>query len=185
MKTPTLLEMLKSGVHFGHRTSKWHPNMAPFIFTTKQNVHIINLEETEKKLAEATAVVRDMAQRGKTILFIGTKRQAAPIVEKYAKACGCFSELLFGFFQVDDVNVLFCRKNKRRHVRVPFACTMPKVNAGLEHLKECWSLHLYPFGCRYLQLLSGPCVFAFRLPHAAGPHSLRKNLDIIVCPDIS
>lgn len=88
MKNPTLLEMLKSGVHFGHRTSKWHPNMAPFIFTTKQNVHIINLEETEKKLAEATQVMRDMAQRGKTILFIGTKRQAAPIVEKYAKECG-------------------------------------------------------------------------------------------------
>jgi small subunit ribosomal protein S2 len=88
MKTPTLLEMLKSGVHFGHRTSKWHPNMAPFIFTTKQNVHIINLEETEKKLAQTVELVRDMASRGKTILFIGTKRQAAPIVEKYAKAAG-------------------------------------------------------------------------------------------------
>jgi len=88
MKTPTLLEMLKSGVHFGHRTSKWHPNMAPFIFTTKQNVHIINLEKTEEKLAEAVALVQDMAAHGKTILFIGTKRQAAPLIQKYAKACG-------------------------------------------------------------------------------------------------
>ncbi len=88
MKTPTLLEMLKSGVHFGHRTSKWHPNMAPFIFTTKQNVHIINLEETEKMLVEAAKFVNDLAAHGKTVLFIGTKRQAAPIIEKYAKACG-------------------------------------------------------------------------------------------------
>lgn len=85
---PTLLEMLKAGVHFGHTASKWHPHMEPYIFTTKKKVHIINLEETQAKLAETIKVVEDLAAHGKTILFIGTKRQAAPIIEKYAKQCG-------------------------------------------------------------------------------------------------
>jgi len=88
MKTPTLLEMLQSGVHFGHRTSKRHPNMEPYIFSARQNVHIINLEETQRKLEEALKVLVDMAARGKTILFVGTKKQAAAIVKKEAEACG-------------------------------------------------------------------------------------------------
>ncbi|MBI2411260.1 MAG: 30S ribosomal protein S2 [Candidatus Kerfeldbacteria bacterium] len=87
-KTPTMLEMLKAGVHFGHRSSKWHPNMGPYIFTTKKNVHIINLEATEQKLKETLQVVQDLAANGKTILFVGTKNQASAVIEKYAKECG-------------------------------------------------------------------------------------------------
>jgi small subunit ribosomal protein S2 len=88
MQTPELLDMLKAGVHFGHKTSKWHPNMRPFIFTTKQDVHIINLEATQNYLQKAAEVAKQLAQQGKTILFIGAKRQAAPLVQKYAEECG-------------------------------------------------------------------------------------------------
>lgn len=88
MNIPQLTEMLKSGVHFGHKTSKWHPNMAPYIFTTKQDVHIIDLEKTAKKLEEAMNYVKELASENKTILFVGTKHQASAIVEKYAKECG-------------------------------------------------------------------------------------------------
>lgn len=87
MNTPNMLDMLKAGVHFGHKNSKWHPNMEPYIFTTKQNVHILDLEKTQKQLEEALTAVRDAAARGKTVLFVGTKRQAAPIVEKHATLC--------------------------------------------------------------------------------------------------
>lgn len=87
MKTPTLIELFKAGAHFGHKSSKWHPNMGPYIFTTKNNVHIINLEETQKKLEEALNVLKELGSTGKTVLFVGTKRQAAALVEKYAKAC--------------------------------------------------------------------------------------------------
>lgn len=88
MNTPTLIEMLKCGVHFGHRASKWHPNMAPYIFTTRNNVHILNLEITQKKLKEALNAVRALAAQGKIILFVGTKHQAQALVAKYAVSCG-------------------------------------------------------------------------------------------------
>ncbi len=83
-KVPTLVEMLESGVHFGHRTSKWHPNMKKHIFGAKNGIHIINLEATQKALEEAAAFCKQITMRGGTVLFVGTKKQAAPIIEKFA-----------------------------------------------------------------------------------------------------
>lgn len=88
MKEVNLLDMLKSGLHFGHKTAKWHPKMAPFIFGSKNDVHIIDLEKTKEKLETAAKVAKDLAAQGKVILFVGTKRQAKPLIEQYAKACG-------------------------------------------------------------------------------------------------
>ncbi len=87
-KIPDLLTMLKSGVHFGHQLGKRHPKMEPYIFTAKNGVHIINLEKTQEKLAEALAFVQKIVANGGTILFLGTKKQAQPIIAKYAKECG-------------------------------------------------------------------------------------------------
>ncbi|MFH1598329.1 MAG: 30S ribosomal protein S2 [Patescibacteria group bacterium] len=88
MKEISLLEMLKSGVHFGHQTAKWHPKMKPYIFTARNGVHIINLEITAAKLEEALEFVKKTAQNGGLVLFLGTKRQAKDIIAKYAKECG-------------------------------------------------------------------------------------------------
>ncbi len=85
---PTLLEMLKAGMHFGHRVSKWHPKMAPYIFGARNDVHIINLEITAVKLKEALDFIKSIALEGKTVLFLGTKDQAKEIVKKYALDCG-------------------------------------------------------------------------------------------------
>ena len=85
---PTLLEMLKCGMHFGHRTAKKHPKMDTYIFTQKSGVHIINLEETVKLLEKALDYVRETASKGGVILFIGTKKQAQTIIKKYALDCG-------------------------------------------------------------------------------------------------
>lgn len=85
---PSLEEMLKAGAHFGHRTSRWHPKMAPFIFTDRGGVHVINLEETQKKLEEAMSFVKSIAERGGVVLFVGSKRQAQEIVKEQAEACG-------------------------------------------------------------------------------------------------
>lgn len=84
---PSLLEMLKSGVHFGHQVSKWHPKMKPFIFTSRNGIHIINLEESQVKLKEALEFVKRNAQNGGVLLFVGSKKQAQGIIEKYAKEC--------------------------------------------------------------------------------------------------
>jgi len=87
MQEISLSEMLKCGVHFGHRKSKKHPKMAPYIFDVRQGICIINLEKTKEKLEEALKVVKDLASQNKIILFVGTKRQAKEVVKKYAIEC--------------------------------------------------------------------------------------------------
>lgn len=87
-KTPTLLEMLQAGVHFGHMKSKWHPKMAQFIFTTRNDIHIINLEETTKRLEAACAHMEELGERGGLVLFCGTKKQAVAVIESAAQRIG-------------------------------------------------------------------------------------------------
>lgn len=87
-QVPDLLTLLKSGVHFGHKLSKRNPKMEPFIFTSKNGFHIINIEETQTKLQEALDFVRKVVANGGTILFLGTKKQAQSIVKKHAIECG-------------------------------------------------------------------------------------------------
>lgn len=84
----TLLDMLKSGVHFGHQTERWHPKMKQYIFGSRAGVHIIDLEKTLAKLEAAQDFVRKLSSEGKTILFVATKRQAKEIIKKYAVEAG-------------------------------------------------------------------------------------------------
>ncbi len=84
---PSLEEMLKAGVHFGHRTSKWNAKMEPYIFTARNNVHIIDLEKTAQKLAEALKFLRQVKEKNGTILFVGTKVAAKEITKQTAKDC--------------------------------------------------------------------------------------------------
>jgi len=88
MKIPSITEMLQSGVHFGHKVSRWHPKMKPFIFTQRNGIHVINLEETQLKLKATLEAVKNLASEGKVILFISTKPQAREIVKQAAIACG-------------------------------------------------------------------------------------------------
>jgi len=88
MNIPSLEEMLKAGVHFGHKVSRWHPKMKPFIFSDRNRIHILNLEETQKQLEAVLPEIKKMAQEGKQILFISTKPQAKEIVKKAALDCG-------------------------------------------------------------------------------------------------
>jgi len=87
MEIPSLLDMLKAGVHFGHRQGKWHPKMKPYIFGTRNGVHIINLEITQKKLEQALDYIKQTVAKGGTVLFLGTKTQAKDIVRDAATSC--------------------------------------------------------------------------------------------------
>ena len=80
--------LLESGVHFGHRTNKWDPRMKPYIFTERNGIHIIDLQQTSKLLNHAYNVIRDVAANGGTVLFVGTKRQAQETVAEEAARCG-------------------------------------------------------------------------------------------------
>jgi small subunit ribosomal protein S2 len=80
--------LLESGVHFGHRTNKWDPRMRPFIFTERNGIHIIDLQQTVKSLTSAYNVVRDTVAQGGSVLFVGTKRQAQETVKEEAIRAG-------------------------------------------------------------------------------------------------
>ena len=80
--------LLESGVHFGHRTNKWNPLMRPYIFTERNGIHILDLQQTVKLLDEAFNVVRNCIADGGTILFVGTKRQAQETIQREAERCG-------------------------------------------------------------------------------------------------
>ncbi|HUG33199.1 MAG TPA: 30S ribosomal protein S2 [Anaerolineales bacterium] len=80
--------LLESGVHFGHRTNKWDPRMKPYIFTERNGIHIIDLQQTSKLLTHAFSVVREIVANGGTVLFVGTKRQAQETIVDEATRCG-------------------------------------------------------------------------------------------------
>jgi small subunit ribosomal protein S2 len=88
MAVISMKALLESGVHFGHRTNKWDPRMKPYIFTERNGIHIIDLQQTVKLLNHAYNLVRDTASTGGTVLFVGTKRQAQETVKEEAERCG-------------------------------------------------------------------------------------------------
>lgn len=90
MPVINLRDLLESGVHFGHQTRRWHPAMRPYIYTSRNGVHIIDLVQTAQLMEEAYSYLQDAAGNGKKVLFVGTKRQAAGIIAQEAERCGAF-----------------------------------------------------------------------------------------------
>jgi small subunit ribosomal protein S2 len=88
--TATIKELLEAGAHFGHQTSKWHPRMKKYIFTKRNGIHIIDLEQTAVMLDKACQYVKQLVAGGGKILFVGTKKQAQEIIAEEAKRCGMF-----------------------------------------------------------------------------------------------
>ena len=90
MAVISMKQLLEAGVHFGHQTRRWNPKMAPYIFTERNGIYIIDLQKTVRKIDEAYMFIRDLALEGKSVLFVGTKKQAQESVEQEAKRCGMF-----------------------------------------------------------------------------------------------
>lgn len=86
----SMKSLLEAGVHFGHPTRRWNPKMAPYIFTERNGIYILDLQKTVKKVEEAYSFVFDVASQGGTLLFVGTKKQAQESIESEAKRCGMF-----------------------------------------------------------------------------------------------
>ena len=90
MSVISMKQLLEAGVHFGHQTRKWNPKMAKYIFNSRNDIHIINLEDTVVLIDKAYEYVKEMASQDKTILFVGTKKQAQKAIEDEAKRCGMY-----------------------------------------------------------------------------------------------
>ena len=90
MSVISMKQLLEAGVHFGHHTRRWNPKMAPYIFTERNGIHIIDLQKSVGKVDEAYNAVADIVSQGGTILFVGTKKQAQDAVKTEAERCGMF-----------------------------------------------------------------------------------------------
>ncbi len=88
MAVISMKQLLEAGVHFGHQTRRWNPKMAPYIFTERNGIYIIDLQKTVKKIEEAYEAMKEIAAEGKPILFVGTKKQAQQAVKDEAARCG-------------------------------------------------------------------------------------------------
>ena len=90
MAVVSMKQLLEAGVHFGHQTRRWNPKMEKYIFTERNGIYIIDLQKTVKMMEEAYNYVRELASRGGTLLFVGTKKQAQDAVREEAERCGMF-----------------------------------------------------------------------------------------------
>ncbi len=90
MAVISMKQLLEAGVHFGHQTRRWNPKMAPYIFTERNGIYIIDLQKTVKKIDEAYNFMRTVAEQGKPVLFVGTKKQAQNAITDEANRCGQF-----------------------------------------------------------------------------------------------
>ena len=90
MSVISMKQLLEAGVHFGHQTRRWNPKMAPYIFTERNGIYIIDLQKTVRKVEDAYNFVRSISQEGKTMLFVGTKKQAQEAVRDEALRCNMF-----------------------------------------------------------------------------------------------
>ena len=82
--------LLEAGVHFGHQTRRWNPKMAPYIYTERNGIYIVDLQKTVRKLEEAYSFVRQLSESGQSLLFVGTKKQAQEAIREEATRCGQF-----------------------------------------------------------------------------------------------
>ena len=90
MAVVSMKQLLEAGVHFGHQTRRWNPTMATYIYTERNGIYIVDLQKTVKKLEEAYNFVKDVAASGKTVLFVGTKKQAQEAIKEEATRCSMF-----------------------------------------------------------------------------------------------
>lgn len=90
MAVVAMKQLLEAGVHFGHQTRRWDPKMAEYIFQARNGIHIIDLQKTSKKLDEAYAFLKEQAEEGKTVLFVGTKKQAQECMKEAAEKCSMY-----------------------------------------------------------------------------------------------
>ena len=90
MSVISMKQLLEAGVHFGHQTRRWNPKMAPYIFTERNGIYIIDLQKTSRKVDEAYPAVKSIAEEGGKVLFVGTKKQAQEAVKSEAERCGMY-----------------------------------------------------------------------------------------------
>ena len=184
----SMKQLLEAGVHFGHQTRRWNPKMAPYIFTERNGIYIIDLQKTVKKVEEAYNFIREVAARGESILFVGTKKQAQDAMRDEAIRCNMFfvnERWLGGMmtnFKTIQARISRLRKLEEMEANGTFELLPKKEVLGLRHEME--KLTKYLGGLKDMKKLPGALFIVDpRKEHIAVLEAHKLNIPIVATVD--
>ena len=188
MAVISMKQLLEAGVHFGHQTRRWNPKMAKYIFTERNGIYIIDLQKTVKKVDEAYAFLRDVAAEGKSILFVGTKKQAQEVIKEEALRANMFyvnERWLGGMmtnFQTIQKRVNRLKELEAMEADGTFEVLTKKEVQGLRHEME--KLEKYLGGIKEMNKLPGALfVVDPRKERIAVAEARKLNIPIVAIVD--
>lgn len=184
----SMKQLLEAGVHFGHQTRRWNPKMAPYIFTERNGIYIIDLQKTVKKVDEAYNFIREVAAAGENILFVGTKKQAQEAMKEEATRCNMFfvnERWLGGMltnFKTIQTRIARLRKLEAMEADGTFDLLPKKEVIGLKHEME--KLTKYLGGIKDMKKLPGAMFIVDpRKEHIAVLEAYKLNIPIVATVD--
>ena len=151
--------LLEAGVHFGHQTRRWNPKMAPYIYTERNGIYIVDLQKTVRKLEEAYSFVRELSASGKSMLFVGTKKQAQDAIREEAARCGQYyvnARWLGGMMtNFKTMRTRVDRLNQLKTMQEDGTFDMLPKKEVMKHLGEIEKLEKYLGGVKEMKSLPG------------------------------
>ena len=151
--------LLEAGVHFGHQTRRWNPKMAPYIYTERNGIYIVDLQKTVRKLEEAYSFVRELSASGKSLLFVGTKKQAQDAIRDEALRCGQYyvnARWLGGMMtNFKTMRTRVDRLNQLKTMQADGTFDMLPKKEVMKHLGEIEKLEKYLGGVKDMKKLPG------------------------------
>ena len=188
MVSDLMKQLLEAGVHFGHQTKRWNPKMAQFIFGQRNGIYIINLEKTAARLEEACDFLRDVASKGSSVLFVGTKKQAKDAVIEESQRCNMFSVTerwlggLMTNFSTIRASVKRMKDLEKMKEDGSVDVLTKKERAGLD--KEWAKLHKNLAGVAEMQKLPGVVVIVDpKKEDTAAKEATKLNIPIVALID--
>ena len=155
----SMKQLLEAGVHFGHQTRRWNPKMAPYIYTERNGIYIVDLQKTVKKLEEAYNFVLDLAKNGQSVLFVGTKKQAQEAIKEEASRCGQYyvnARWLGGMLtNFKTMRGRVDRLNQLKKMQEDGTFDMLPKKEVMKHLGEIAKLEKYLGGVQEMKKLPG------------------------------
>ena len=151
--------LLEAGVHFGHQTRRWNPKMAPYIYTERNGIYIVDLQKTVRKLEEAYSFVRELAESGQSLLFVGTKKQAQEAIKEEANRCGQYyvnARWLGGMMtNFKTMRSRVERLNQLKAMQADGTFDMLPKKEVMKHMGEIEKLEKYLGGVKEMKKLPG------------------------------
>ena len=184
----SMKQLLEAGVHFGHQTRRWNPKMAPYIYTERNGIYIVDLQKTVKKLEEAYNFVLDLAKNGQSILFVGTKKQAQEAIKEEAARCGQYyvnARWLGGMLtNFKTMRGRVERLNQLKKMQEEGTFDMLPKKEVMKHLGEIAKLEKYLGGVKDMKKLPGAIfIIDTRKERNAPPAPPPLNIPVVAIAD--